>query len=99
MFTGIVEATGTVITLQPELDNLHITIACPFASELKPDQSVAHNGVCLTVVTADAKQYTVTAISETLRKSNLGLLQQDDFVNLERSMVFNGRIDGHIVQG
>ncbi len=99
MFTGIVEETGRVISLQPELDNLHITVSCSFADELKVDQSLAHNGVCLTVISVQPGQYTVTAISETLRRSNLGLLQVKDLINLERSMVLNGRIDGHIVQG
>lgn len=79
--------------------NVHITMACSFVGELKIDQSVAHNGVCLTVVSKDDQTYTVTAIRETLEKSNLGLLKPGDKVNLERSMVMNGRLDGHIVQG
>ena len=99
MFTGIVEETGRVISLEPELENLHITVSCSFAHELKTDQSVAHNGVCLTVVSITPNQFTVTAISETLRRSNLGLLKVNDLINLERSMVMHGRIDGHIVQG
>jgi riboflavin synthase len=99
MFTGIVEALGQVIALDPDQGNLHITIDSPFTSELKVDQSVSHNGVCLTVTEIKNSQYRVTAIAETLRKSNLGLLQVNDMLNLERAMVMNGRIDGHIVQG
>jgi len=99
MFTGIIEAFGTVVALDPENENLHITIECPFTSELKVDQSVSHNGVCLTVTAIQNNQYTVTAIAETLRKTNVGLLSVNEMVNLERSMVMNGRIDGHIVQG
>ncbi|MBL0339685.1 MAG: riboflavin synthase [Bacteroidetes bacterium] len=99
MFTGIIEAFGQVASLDPENENLHITINCPFTHELKIDQSVAHNGVCLTVIAIDGSCYTVTAIAETLRKSNLGLLNTNDLVNIERSMVMNGRIDGHLVQG
>ncbi len=99
MFTGIIEGLGKVISLDPENGNLHITLECTFANELKIDQSVSHNGVCLTVVKCDNVAYTVTAISETLRKSNMGLLKNGDVVNLERSMIMNGRIDGHIVQG
>lgn len=99
MFTGIIEGMGKVIALDPEQDNLHITISCDFTSELKIDQSVAHNGVCLTVVGIDGNTFRVTAIAETLRKTNLGLLQVGDLVNLERSMQMNGRVDGHLVQG
>jgi riboflavin synthase len=99
MFTGIIEGLGKVIALDPEKGNLHITIEAPFTSELKVDQSVSHNGVCLTVTEIRNSQYRVTAIAETLRKSNLGLLQVDDMLNLERAMVMNGRIDGHLVQG
>ena len=99
MFSGIVEACGEVVGLVREGENLHLTIACPFASELKIDQSVAHNGVCLTVVALDEGRYTVTAIQETLDRSNLGSLQLGDHVNLERSMLLGGRLDGHIVQG
>jgi riboflavin synthase len=99
MFTGIVEALGKVISLQPEQGNLHITLECPFTHELKIDQSISHNGVCLTVTQISGTTYTVTAIAETLRKSNLGLLKEGDEVNLERCMKMNGRIDGHIVQG
>ena len=99
MFSGIVEACGEVVGLVREGENLHLTIACPCASELKIDQSVAHNGVCLTVVALDEGRYTVTAIQETLDRSNLGSLQLGDHVNLERSMLLGGRLDGHIVQG
>ena len=99
MFSGIVEACGEVVGLVREGENLHLTITCPFASELKIDQSVAHNGVCLTVVALDEGRYTVTAIQETLDRSNLGSLQLGDHVNLERSMQLGGRLDGHIVQG
>lgn len=99
MFSGIVEATATVSKLTKEGENLHITMKCPFTGELKIDQSVAHNGVCLTVVNIDGDQYTVTAISETLLKSNLGTLAVGDEVNVERSMRADGMLDGHIVQG
>lgn len=99
MFTGIIESMGKVISLDPEKENLHITVECDFSKELKVDQSLSHNGVCLTVTSCDNSKYTVTAISETLRKSNLGLLKTGDLINLERSMTMNGRIDGHIVQG
>lgn len=99
MFSGIVEEAATVRALRTEQGNLHLTLSCSFANELKIDQSVAHNGVCLTVVSIDGDSYTVTAIKETLERSNLGLLKVGDKVNLERSMVMNGRLDGHIVQG
>lgn len=99
MFSGIVEAMGVVSRLEREGTNLHITVKCPFVDELKIDQSVAHNGVCLTVVKIENGEYTVTAIKETLERSNLGLLEVGSFVNLERSMMMNGRLDGHIVQG
>lgn len=99
MFTGIVETTGKVIALRKHEGNLHITIEALFTNELKIDQSIAHNGVCLTVVDIKGKEYTVTAIQETLDKSNLGLLKTGDEINLERSMMMNGRMDGHIVQG
>lgn len=99
MFSGIVEAAAPVVRLEQDRDNLHISMKCPFTSELVIDQSVAHNGVCLTVVKIEEDVYTVTAIKETLLKSNLGLLQVGDKVNLERSMMLNGRLDGHIVQG
>lgn len=99
MFSGIVEETAKVVGLVKDQENLHITMTCSFTDELKIDQSVSHNGVCLTVVSKDGKNYTVTAIRETLDKSNLGLLQVGDEVNLERSMRMDGRLDGHIVQG
>ena|ERR1035437_6084184 len=99
MFSGIVEGIATVVKLEKDQDNLHITMECSFVDELKIDQSIAHNGVCLTVVKLSDKTYTVTAIQETLKKSNLGLLAVGDEVNVERSMMMNGRLDGHIVQG
>lgn len=99
MFSGIVESTAVVTAIQREQDNLHFTLRCPFASELKIDQSIAHNGVCLTVVRIDGDTYTVTAMRETLERSNLGLLSVGDEVNVERSMQMGGRLDGHIVQG
>lgn len=99
MFSGIIESVGTVTALRREGGNLHITLECPFAGELKIDQSVAHNGVCLTVVDLSDGCYTVTAIDETLRKSNFGLLGVGDKVNLERSMRPDALLDGHIVQG
>jgi riboflavin synthase len=99
MFSGIVEEAANVVALEKEKENLHITLECSFAHELKIDQSISHNGVCLTVVSANHKSYTVTAIKETLNKSNLGLLKIGDRVNLERSASLNGRLDGHIVQG
>ena len=99
MFSGIVEEAGVVKSLVKEGDNLHITVKCSFVNELKIDQSVAHNGVCLTVVKLGDDSYTVTAIKETLMRSNLGALKEGDLVNLERSMCMNGRLDGHIVQG
>ena len=101
MFSGIVEEAAKVVNLEKDQGNLHITMRCSFAGELKIDQSVAHNGVCLTVVKVDKenKTFTVTAIQETLDKSNLGLLQVDDKVNLERSMKIDSLLDGHLVQG
>lgn len=100
MFSGIVESAARVTGLTREGENLHIRLACDFASELHIDQSVAHNGVCLTVVALhDDDTYTVTAIRETLDRSNLGDLKVGDLVNLERSMKIDGRLDGHIVQG
>ena len=99
MFSGIVEETARVVAIERELDNLHFTLTCSFVGELKIDQSVAHNGVCLTVVKLTDTTYTVTAMRETLERSNLGLLQVGDEVNVERSMMMNGRLDGHIVQG
>lgn len=99
MFSGIVEGMGTVVAIDKEQENVHLTLECDFVNELKIDQSLSHNGVCLTVVKRTDKTYTVTAIKETLQKSNLGLLKVSDKVNLERSMPINGRLDGHIVQG
>lgn len=99
MFTGIVEELGTVTNLVPEKDNLHISIKSNITSELKIDQSVSHNGVCLTVVSTDGDEYTVTAIRETLERSCLGNLKKGDTVNLERAMKLGDRLDGHIVQG
>lgn len=99
MFSGIVEEAATVVALKKEQENLHITMTCSFVNELKIDQSVSHNGVCLTVVSKTNDTYTVTAIKETLDRTNLGLLQIGSKVNLERSMLMNGRLDGHIVQG
>lgn len=99
MFSGIVEEAATVVALEKDKSNLHITLKCSFTHELKIDQSVAHNGVCLTVVSIKDDTYTVTAIQETLDRSNLGLLEIGSKVNLERSMKINGRLDGHIVQG
>ncbi|MDR0232228.1 MAG: riboflavin synthase [Dysgonamonadaceae bacterium] len=99
MFSGIVEEAAPIVGLKAEQGNLHITMQCSFVDELKIDQSIAHNGVCLTVVSITDDTYTVTAIKETLDRSNLGVLKIEDKVNLERSMLMNGRLDGHIVQG
>jgi len=99
MFSGIIEEAAVVTGLRQESGNLHLSLKCSFTNELKIDQSVSHNGVCLTVVNIDKDVYTVTAIQETLDRSNLGLLHIGDKVNLERSMQMNGRLDGHIVQG
>ena len=99
MFSGIIEEAAPVVALVKEQENLHITMSCSFTHELKIDQSVAHNGVCLTVVDKTEDSYTVTAIKETLDRTNLGLLTVGSKVNLERSMMMNGRLDGHIVQG
>ena len=110
MFSGIVEEAAKVVALRADQGNLHLTLSCSFVNELKIDQSVSHNGVCLTVVSIENETYTVTAIKEnetytvtaikeTLERSNLGLLEVGDMVNVERSMVMNGRLDGHIVQG
>lgn len=99
MFSGIVEEAAKVVNLVKEKENLHITLTCSFAKELKVDQSVSHNGVCLTVVKQEGDNYTVTAIKETLEKSNLGLLKVGDKVNLERSMKLETLLDGHMVQG
>ena len=99
MFTGIVEEIGEVVRLERENANLHLYIRSSFANELKIDQSVAHNGVCLTVVAIEGDTYKVTAIAETLAKTHLGSLKVGDAVNLERGMLLNTRLDGHIVQG
>lgn len=99
MFSGIVEEYAIVKYLKEEGSNLHITLSCSFVKELSIDQSIAHNGVCLTVVDITEDSYTVTAVKETLDRSNLGLLKVGDLVNLERSMLLGGRLDGHIVQG
>ena len=99
MFSGIVEEFSTVVSIEKELENVHFTLTCSFVDELKIDQSVAHNGVCLTVVKIFDGKYVVTAMKETLDRSNLGLLKVGDKVNVERSMMMNGRLDGHIVQG
>lgn len=99
MFSGIVEETARVVGIEHDQDNVHLTLACSFVDELKIDQSVAHNGVCLTVVKLQGGTYTVTAMRETLERSNIGLLAVGDEVNIERSMMMNGRLDGHIVQG
>lgn len=99
MFTGIIEQLGEVISIEKEQGNIHFTISAPFTAELKIDQSVAHNGVCLTVVSIVENTYVVTAIQETLDKTNLGSWKIGSKVNLERCMQMNGRLDGHIVQG
>jgi riboflavin synthase len=99
MFSGIVEASGTVRALRNEAGNLHIEVEAAFADELKIDQSIAHNGACLTVVALTESSYTVTAIAETLRKTNLGSLQPGSKINLERCIRLGDRLDGHIVQG
>lgn len=99
MFSGIVEETATIVAIEKEQENLHFTLKCSFVDELGIDQSVAHNGVCLTVVRIENGTYTVTAMKETLERSNLGILKVGDEVNVERSMMMNGRLDGHIVQG
>jgi len=99
MFTGIIEEVGIVSDLKEEGDNLHITVEAALSNELKIDQSVSHDGVCLTVVEQNSSSYTVTAIKETLTKTNLSSLQKGDPINLERGMKMNARLDGHIVQG
>lgn len=99
MFSGIVEECARVTGIVRDRENVDITLTCSFVGELGIDQSVSHNGVCLTVVKIDGDQYTVTAMKETLLRSNLGLLKPGDLVNVERSMQMNGRLDGHIVQG
>jgi riboflavin synthase len=99
MFTGIIETLGLISEMQQDGDNLHITVTSSITSELKIDQSVAHNGVCLTVVALNDNQYTVTAIKETLDKTNLSNWKKGDLINLERAMKLGDRLDGHIVQG
>ena len=99
MFSGIVEECAKVVGIVKEQENIHLTLKCSFVDELKIDQSVSHNGVCLTVVSIADGAYTVTAMKETIERSNLGYLQVGDDVNVERSMMMNGRLDGHIVQG
>ena len=99
MFSGIVEECATLVAMVRDQENVHFTFKCSFVNELKIDQSVSHNGVCLTVVSMTDDTYTVTAMKETLDRSNLGLLKVGDEVNVERSMMMNGRLDGHIVQG
>lgn len=99
MFSGIVEECAVLTAMVKDRENIHFTFRCSFTDELKIDQSIAHNGVCLTVVALNGDTYTVTAMKETLERSNLGLLKVGDEVNVERSMLMNGRLDGHIVQG
>lgn len=99
MFSGIVEEMAIVTAIHKEKENIDFSLKCTFTDELKIDQSVSHNGVCLTVVKIEGDVYTVTAMKETIDRSNLGLLQVGDHVNVERSMLMNGRLDGHIVQG
>jgi riboflavin synthase, alpha subunit len=99
MFSGIIEEAAPVVKIEKDKGNIHITMKCSFTKELKIDQSISHNGVCLTVVKKNGDGYTVTAIRETLEKSNLGLLKPGDKVNLERSARLDGRLDGHMVQG
>ena len=99
MFSGIIEEFATVVAIEKDRENIDFTLKCSFVDELKIDQSVAHNGVCLTVVKISGGTYVVTAMKETLDRTNLGLLKVGDKVNVERSMLMNGRLDGHIVQG
>lgn len=99
MFTGIIEGLGKLKGIEKEGENIHFTFSCDFTNELKIDQSLAHNGVCLTIVDIKSNDYTVTAIKETLLKTNLGELEVGGIVNLERAMAANGRFDGHVVQG
>jgi len=99
MFTGIIEDLGKVEKIEKENGNVNFTLSCPFTNELKIDQSLAHNGTCLTVVKIDGNQYTVTAIDETLIRTNLGELKTGSIVNLERCMMMGARLDGHVVQG
>lgn len=99
MFSGIIEEMATIVAIHKEKENIDFSLKCTFTDQLKIDQSVSHNGVCLTVVRIEDDVYTVTAMKETLDRSNLGLLRIGDRVNIERSMPMNGRLDGHIVQG
>ncbi|MBI33859.1 MAG: riboflavin synthase [Flavobacteriales bacterium] len=99
MFTGIIEDLGELIKKEKEGDNVHFTFSCSFTNELRIDQSIAHNGICLTVVDIDGEKYTVTAIDETLKKTNIRKLKIGDKINLERCMKLGARLDGHIVQG
>ncbi|MEN9334398.1 MAG: hypothetical protein RLY35_1578 [Bacteroidota bacterium] len=99
MFTGIIEALGKIERITTEGSNVHFSVSCPFLQEIKIDQSIAHDGVCLTVVAISENHYTVTAIQETLKKTNLSHWREGRLVNLERAMKMNGRLDGHIVQG
>jgi len=99
MFSGIVEEAAPVVKIEKEMNNIHITMKCSFVNDIKVDQSISHNGVCLSVFKKDGDTYTVTAIKETLDKTNLGLLKPGDKVNLERSVKVDGRLDGHMVQG
>ena len=99
MFSGIIEEFATVVAIKRDRGNIDFTLQCSFTSELRIDQSVAHNGVCLTVVSIDGDRYVVTAMKETLDRTNLGLLREGNNVNVQRSMLMNGRLDGHIVQG
>ena len=98
MFSGIIENMATVVAVKRDKENIDLTLECPFAGELSIDQSVAHNGVCLTVVALEGNTYTVTAMKETLDRSNLGLLKDGDKVNVERSMILNVRLDRPLVQ-
>lgn len=99
MFTGIVETLGTITNIDKEMGNLHLTISSEITNELKIDQSISHNGICLTVVAIKGNEYTVTAIRETIEKTNIGLWKVNDKVNLERGMKLGDRLDGHLVQG
>jgi len=99
MFSGIIESMATVIAIEKDQNNIHFTFSCPFGHELEPAQSLAHNGVCLTIVSTNGDQYITTAMKETLDRSNLGELKIGDKVNVERAMPINSRMDGHIVQG
>ena len=99
MFSGIIESMATVIAIEKDQNNIHFTFSCPFGHELAPAQSLAHNGVCLTIVSVNGDQYITTAMKETLDRSNLGELKVGDEVNVERAMPINSRMDGHIVQG